>query len=64
VTMSTAGVNLRIPEVARQLGIDGPDVYRLIEQGELKAGKGADGFVYVPGTALADYQQSHANTPS
>jgi excisionase family DNA binding protein len=51
---------LTVPEVARRLGIPGPDVYRLIENGELRAGKGADGLVYVPEEALAEYGQDHA----
>lgn len=34
---------LRVPEVARVLGLDGPEVYQLIETGKLRAGKGADG---------------------
>ncbi len=45
---------LRIPEVARRLGIDGPNVYGLIERGELKAGRGPDGLVYVLESALQD----------
>ena len=38
---------LRSPEVARRLGIDGPDVYRLIFAGELDGRPDADGIVYV-----------------
>lgn len=38
---------LRVPEVARRLGMDGIEVYTLIERGELPAGKGEDGLVYV-----------------
>ena len=38
---------LRIPEVARRLRIEGTDAYGLIERGELEAGKGSDGLVYV-----------------
>jgi hypothetical protein len=53
---------LRIPEVARVLGLDGPDVYGLIERGELEAGKGADGLVYVSERALRDYRERHAKT--
>jgi hypothetical protein len=51
---------LRVPEVARALGLDGPEVYRLIETGDLHAGKGADGLVYVPEQALRDYQDRQA----
>jgi hypothetical protein len=47
---------LRVPEVARRLAIDGVAVYRLIGRGELEAGKGRDGFVYVPKDALRSYQ--------
>ena len=36
---------LRVPEVARRLGIDGPLVYGLIAAGKLAAGKGDDGLV-------------------
>ena len=45
---------LRIPEVARRLGIDGPAVYGLIDRGQLAAGKGEDGFVYVTASSTAD----------
>jgi len=48
---------VRIPEVARRLNIGGPDVYLLIERGELRAGKGTDGLVYVPEAAIDDYQK-------
>ncbi|MEX2659184.1 MAG: helix-turn-helix domain-containing protein [Acidimicrobiales bacterium] len=51
---------LRVPEVARRLGLDGVAVYDLIANGELKAGKGKDGMVYVPASALQDYQRRHA----
>lgn len=54
---------LRIPEVARRLGIDGAAVYGLIERGELAAGKGEDGLVYVAGSALQEYQRKLATTP-
>jgi hypothetical protein len=50
---------LRVPEVARRLGLDGPVVYDLIASGELKAGKGKDGMVYVHMSALEDYERSH-----
>lgn len=45
---------LRVPEVARRLGLDGPLVYDLIANGELAAGKGQDGFVYVTLQAVED----------
>jgi hypothetical protein len=64
VTEAYAGVvpesALRVPEVARRLGIDGAEVYRLISEGELAAGKGPDGLVYVTEAALADFAASSA----
>lgn len=62
---SLARVNeqlLRIPEVARRLGLDGAIVYRLIADGELAAGKGRDGMVYVTVEALADFERRQAAT--
>jgi hypothetical protein len=53
---------LRVPEVARVLEIEGEEVYRLIAAGELQAGKGRDGLVYVAERALQDYQQQRAAT--
>jgi hypothetical protein len=50
---------LRVPEVARLLRIDGTAVYALIDKGELKAGKGQDGLVYVTDEALSQYRQKH-----
>jgi hypothetical protein len=52
----------RVPEVARRLGLDGPVVYDLIGHGELEAGKGTDGLVYVRESALEDYQRRHGGT--
>lgn len=57
--MEMADDALRVPEVARRLEMDGPDVYGLIVQGELAAGKGTDGLVYVRESALADYVRRH-----
>ena len=55
---------LRVPEVAQRLGLDGPEVYLLIADGELAAGKGADGMVYVTAEAVEDYQRRNsAATP-
>ncbi len=51
---------LRVPEVARTLGVEGTDVYRLIERGELQAGKGPDGLVYVTEAALQAYRDEQA----
>ncbi len=46
---------LRVPEVARRLGINGTAVYGLIQRSELAAGKGKDGLVYVAESALEEY---------
>jgi hypothetical protein len=51
---------MRVPEVARSLGVDGTDVYRLIERGELEAGKGSDGLVYVTAEAGQTYRDRQA----
>jgi len=53
---------LRIPEVARRLAIHGTEVYTLIETGQLDAGKGRDGLVYVPEEALRDYERRQSTT--
>lgn len=50
---------LRVPAVARRLGLDGPVVFDVIATGELVAGKGHDGLVYVRESALEDYQRRH-----
>ena len=54
---------LRVPEVARRLEMPGEDVYELILQGELAAGKGKDGLVYVRESALEDYKRRHPRRP-
>jgi predicted DNA-binding transcriptional regulator AlpA len=54
---------LRVPEVARRLGVDGAEVYGLILDGELPAAKGEDGLVYVTAEALEEFQHRHAPTP-
>ena len=51
---------LRVPEVACTLGVEGTEVYRLIERGELAAGKGSDGLVYVTAEALQTYRDQQA----
>jgi hypothetical protein len=53
---------MRVPEVARALGIDGTEVYGLIERGELEGRKGPDGLVYVPEEALQAYRDRQATT--
>jgi predicted DNA-binding transcriptional regulator AlpA len=50
---------LRVPEAARRLGLDGVVVYDLIARGDLFAGKGKDGLVYVPESAVDDYLRRH-----
>jgi hypothetical protein len=55
---------LRVPEVARRLGLDGVVVYDLIAHGELAAGKGEDGMVYVRESALEDYARRRPVTNS
>lgn len=58
--MSMSDELLRVPEVARRLGLDGVIVYNLIANGELEAGKGKDGMVYVRVSAVEGYQRRHA----
>lgn len=53
---------LRIPDVARILGLDGAEVYALIDRRELEAGKGSDGLVYVRERAVEDYRRRGATT--
>ena len=48
---------LTIPEVARRLGLPGPDVYQLIFSGQLEGGPDQDGAVHVTSEALATYQR-------
>jgi hypothetical protein len=57
--MSMSDELLRVPEVARRLGLDGVVVYDLIANGELEAGKGKDGMVYVRVSAVEEYQRPH-----
>ena len=47
---------LRVPEVARRLGLSGTEVYGLIDRGELAAGK-ADGLVYVTEEAVEEFRR-------
>jgi helix-turn-helix protein len=54
---------LRVPEVARRLNLEGPLVYELIFRGELDAGKGRDGAVYVPERAVEEFARKQASTP-
>ena len=45
--VEVVSTGLRSPGVARRLGIDGADVYRLLFAGELDGGPGPDGLVYI-----------------
>ena len=47
------------PKVARRLGIDGRDVYRLIFDGELDGRPDADGIVYVSEASVEAYLETH-----
>lgn len=58
--MSMSDELLRVPEVARRLGLDGVIVYDLIANGELEAGKGKDGMVYVRQSEVESYRRRHA----
>ncbi len=53
---------VRTTEAGRQLGVDTAEVYRLIESGELRAGKGADGLVWVLTDSIDAYRQ-HQSAP-
>lgn len=46
---------VRVPEAARRLTLDGVEVYRLLETGQLAAGRGPDGLVYVRTEAITAY---------
>jgi len=52
----------RVPEIARELALEGPEVYALIDRGELRASKGPDGLVYVTESALEDYRRQATAT--
>jgi len=53
--VEVASTGLRSPEVARRLGIDGSDVYRLLFAGELEGGPGPDGLVYMSEASVEAY---------
>ena len=55
VVVELASAGLRSPEVARRLGIDGADVYRLLFAGELDGGPGSDGLVYISAVSVDAY---------
>jgi hypothetical protein len=52
---------LTLPEVARQLDTTVDEALRLVESGELRAGRGADGGVYVRLGDLEAYRAAHAS---
>lgn len=54
-SMASTDEKLTVPEVARRLGVDGGDVYRLIFQGVLSAKPASDGAVYVDGHSVDEY---------
>jgi hypothetical protein len=54
---------LRVPEVSRVLGIEGAEVYALIDHGELRASKGQDGLVYVAEQAVENDLQGRSAAP-
>lgn len=53
--MASTDVELTVPEVARRLGMDGGDVYRLIFQGVLVGGPSRDGAVYVTRASVEEH---------
>jgi hypothetical protein len=52
---------LTLPEVARQLRITVDEALGLVESGELRAGRGTDGGVYVRLGDLEAYSATHAS---
>ena len=56
-SLESVPAKMTIPEVARRLSMDGPDVYELIFNGELEGSPEGDGGVYVSEAALADYER-------
>ena len=55
---------LRVPEVARRLGLPGAEVYDLIDRGELAAGKADDGLVYVTEDAVEEFRRNRGASAS
>lgn len=55
--MSMVGERLTVPQVARRLNLPGPDVYRLIFEGQLAGGPEDDGGVYVTEEAVVAYER-------
>ncbi|WP_417220780.1 TOBE domain-containing protein [Arthrobacter sp.] len=56
--------HLRVSEAARFLGVSDDTVRRLLDSGQLAAGKDAAGRITVDGTELAAYIRGLANTPT
>ncbi len=57
--VEVASTGLRSPEVARRLGIDGAEVYRLLFAGELDGGPGSHGLVYISAASVEAYLDRH-----
>ena len=55
--MTMADERLTVPEVARRLGLPGPDVYHVILSGALDGGPDQDDAAYVATVPLAAYQR-------
>ena len=55
LVVEVASTGLRSPEVARRLGVDGADVYRLLFAGELEGAPGSDGLVYISEASVEAY---------
>lgn len=52
---------LTLPEVARQLRITVDEALGLVESGELRAGRGADGGMYIRLVELESYRTTRAS---
>jgi predicted DNA-binding transcriptional regulator AlpA len=48
---------LKLPEVARRVGLSGEEIYEKIFSGELEGRPGSDGAVYVTTEVLTAYQR-------
>lgn len=55
--MGVTSERLTIPEVARRLGIPGPEVYELIFAGKLDGTPGPDGAVTVGAAEVAEFER-------
>ena len=48
------------PQAGRALGVDTYEVLVLMDRGDLPRVKGADGLLYVPTEAVAEYARTHS----